>query len=551
MFTDARTIAPNSVLQADICIVGAGIAGISIAREFIGRHESVVLLEGGGLDFTKSLRDLPTVLRRHFLGEQALSRGKNAGQPYYPLRFTRVRAFGGSSRAWHEHRGLQARPLDAIDFEARDGLPEHGWPIDKAEIDPFYERAQQICGLGPFAYDTKTWETQGYGTPLPLDPRLAESVIFKFGTHSRFDRYKNDFARADNVNLVLHGTAVHLADNGERVDRVDCATLSGGRFGVRARTFILAAGAIETARLLLVSRDNQPEGIGNGRDLVGRCFMEHPDAAVGFLIPNPDLDRNAFRLYRQQPAGEHLTVEAMFRLSDAVLRRERLLNAVLRLRPTYSSGVAAAVQSAQVIRRSVHFGVPTPGLAKHALRAVLGAPRILRHYATWRSGHSPVIFGIDAMAEQAPAMSSRVKLARSRDRLGVPKTILDWRLATMDWSSIQRTMEIFGDAVREARVGTVISTVGAEQQRPAVFGNWHHLGTARMHYDPTRGVVDKHCRVHEMANLYVAGGAVFPTGGYANPSLTIVALALRLANHLKATPNAGAIASGVGSLISI
>lgn len=535
MFTDARSIATGSTLQADICIVGAGVAGISIAKEFIGRSESVVFLEGGGLEFTKSLRDLPTVLRRHSLGEQALTRGRNAGQSYYPLRFTRVRAFGGSSRAWHENRGVHARPLDAIDFATRESLPEHGWPIDRAQLDPFYERAQQVCGLGAFAYDAKTWEAQGYGPPLPLNPALVESVIFKFGRQSKFDRYEGDFARAKNVNLVLHATAVHLADRDGRIDRIDCATLSGNRFGVRARTFVLAAGAIETARLLLVSTDSQPAGIGNSRDLVGRCFMEHPDAAVGYLIPNPHLDQSAFRLYRHQDAGENLTVEAMFRLSDSTLRAEGLLNAVLRLRDTYHSGMAAAVQSAQVLRRSVHYGVATTGLARHALRAVLGAPQILRHYATWRSGREPKVFGIDVMAEQEPTTSSRVRLARHRDRLGVPVTILDWRLTSRDWSSIRRTVEIFGDAVREAGVGTVISTFETEKQPPAVFGNWHHLGTTRMHNDPARGVVDENCRVHDMANLYIAGGSVFPTGGYANPSLTIVALSLRLADHLKST----------------
>lgn len=543
MFTDARSLPAGSTLQADICIVGAGVAGISIAREFIGRSEKVVLLEGGGLEFTKSLRNLPTVLRRHFLGEQALTRGHNAGEPYYPLRFTRVRAFGGSSRAWHERRGVHARPLDAVDFETRDGLPEHGWPIDRAQLIPYYERAQEVCGLGPFAYEAKTWETQGYGAPLPLNPELVESVIFKFGRRSKFDRYEDDFARAGNVNLVLHATAVNLADEGGRVQRIDCATLTGNRFRVQARTFVVAAGAIETARLLLASRDSQPAGIGNNRDLVGRCFMEHPDAAVGYLIPHPELDRSAFRLYQHQPAGENLTVEAMFKLSDATLRKERLLNSVLRLQPTYQSGMTAAVRSAQVVRRSVHFGVPTPGLAKHALRSVLGAPQIIRHYATWRSGRPSEVFGIDVMAEQTPSTSSRVRLARRRDRLGVPTTILDWQLTNLDWDSIRRTVEIFGHAVREAGVGTVISTLEGKDYPPAVYGNWHHLGTTRMHCDPAHGVVNENCRVHEMTNLYIAGGSVFPTGGYANPSLTIVALSLRLADHLKSASNRRPIVS--------
>lgn len=533
MFTDARTIAAGAALRADICIVGAGIAGITIAREFIGRSASVVLVEGGGLEFTKSLRELPTVLRRHTLDEQALTGGRNAGQPYYPLRFTRVRAFGGSSRAWHEQRGVHARPLDAIDFSARDGLPEHGWPICREELEPYYERAQQVCALGPFAYDAETWEAQGYGAPLPLDRRLVRSVMLQFGRRSRFNRYEDELARAENVNLVLHATAVHLADKGGRVVRIDCATMSGKRFSVQARTFVVAAGAIETARLLLASTDSRPAGIGNSRDLLGRCFMEHPDAAVGYLIPDPQLDRNAFRLYQHQSAGKDVTVEAMFRLSESVLRSERLLNAVLRLRPTYRSGMTAAVQSAQVVRRSVHHGVATPGLARHALRSILGAPQIVRHYATWRSGRPSDVFGIDVMAEQAPTMSSRVRLARRRDRLGVPMTVLDWRLTSLDWDSIRRTMEIFGNAVRAAGVGTVISSLG--KTPPAVFGNWHHLGTTRMHRDPAHGVVDENCRVHEMDNLYIAGGSVFPTGGYANPSLTIVALSLRLADHLRST----------------
>ena len=390
-----------------------------------------------------------------------------------------------------------------------------------------------MCGLGPFAYDTETWEAEGYGAPLPLDPEVITSVMFQFGQNSKFNRYQDDFARAGNVNLVLHANAVHLADSGGRVERIDCATMSGNRFSVRARTFILTAGAIETARLLLVSRDSQNAGIGNSRDLVGRYFMEHPDVAAGYLIPDPKLDLSAFKMYEHQRAGEKFSIEAMFRLSDSVLRKERLLNAVLRLRPTYLTGMATAVQSAQVVRRSLHYGVATPGIARHVLRSILGAPQIIRHYASSRSGRPPEIFGIDVMAEQAPTMASRVRLARRRDRLGVPMTILDWQLANIDWHSIRRTLEIFGDAVRKAGLGTVISTLGADKHQAAVFGNWHHLGTTRMHHDPAHGVVDENGRVHEMTNLYVAGGSVLPTGGYANPSLTIVALSLRLADHLR------------------
>lgn len=533
VFSDARAVADGATLEADLCVLGSGVAGISIAREFIGRPQRVLLLEGGSLSFTKSLRELPTVLKRHTVGEQELARGANVGHAYYPLRFTRVRAFGGSSRAWHEGRGVHAHPLDAIDFEPREGFPDHGWPINRAELDPFYERAQGVCGLGPFAYDATTWSAEGYGEPLPLDPTMVRSEVFQFGQNSKFDRFEDVFAEADNVEVVLHANGVHLADTGGRLDRVECATLSGNRFNVRAKTFVIATGAIETARLLLVSTDSQPDGIGNAHGLVGRYFMEHPDAAVGYLIPDSHLDASDFRLYEHQSISEHQMVEAMFRLSDEALRHHRLLNGVLRLRPTYRSGMPDAVQSGRIVRRSVHHGVPMPGVAGHAGRAVAGAFPVLRHLATKRSPTQPDIFGIDIMAEQAPTATSRVRLGRRRDRLGVPVTVLDWQLTSVDLDSIRTTVDIFGESVREAGVGEVISSVGSGRRPLAVFGNWHHLGTTRMHRDPTHGVVDENCLVHGMSNMYIAGGSVFPTGGYANPVLTIVALSLRLADHIK------------------
>lgn len=536
MLTDGRFVAEGSTLEADICIVGAGVAGISLAMEFIGGSKKVVLLEGGGLSFTKSLRDLPSVARRHSVGEQALARGVNAGHAYYPLRFTRARAFGGSSGAWHEGRGIQARPLDSVDFEPRDRQPDRGWPFERSHLDPFYQRAQERCSLGPFIYDAADWEARGYGAPLPFDSEHVRSEIFQFGKDSKFDRYEPDLVNAENVTLVVQANAVHLGDSRGLVDRVDCATLSGNRFVVRARTFILAAGALETARLLLVSRDSQPNGIGNDRDLVGRYFMEHPDAAVGYLIPDPKLDREAFRLYGHQDVSESVTIEAEFRLSDAIQRDEQLLNAALRLRPTYRSAMASAVNSGQIVRRSVHYGVPTPRLMGHAARTVLGASQVIRHFANKRSGLLPDIFGIDVMAEQAPTWSSQVRLGRHRDRLGLPITVLDWQPTSSDFESIRRTVEIFADSVRTAGVGTVVSILEPGHPPPAVFGNWHHLGTTRMHPDPSRGVVDENCRVHGMTNLYVAGGSIFPTGGYANPSLTIAALSIRLADHLRSEP---------------
>jgi choline dehydrogenase-like flavoprotein len=532
MLADARTLPAGATCAADVCIVGAGVAGVTLAQQLCSTSSRVLVLESGGLSFTRSLRSLPTVLSRHLRGEQSLARGRNIGQPYYPLRFTRARALGGSSRAWASH-GLQAAPLDPVDFVARDGLPDHGWPFDRAALDPFYERAQRVCNLGPFEYDVGPWEQRGLGRRLPLDEAFVRSTMFQFGLDSAFDRYQAQFAAAGNVTLLSHATVTSIAvDRHGRVDHVRCATLGGNRFKVSADTVVLAAGAIENARLLLASNDVQRPGIGNEHDLVGRYFMEHPDLEVGVLIPAPELEPDVFRLYGSQTVEPQLNANAMLRLSDDVLQKEGLLNAVVRLRPTARSALDPAVGSARTLRRSLHHGVPTAGLATHAVRAVRGLGPVGRHGLATRSG-APDAFGLDIMAEQAPNPDSRVRLSGRRDRLGVPSTVLDWRLGDLDWRSIRRAVEVLADCVRDAGVGEVVSTLDRNPP-PAVYGNWHHLGTTRMHDDPARGVVDRHGRVHGVDNLYVSGGSVLPTGGYANPTLTIAALALRLADHLAA-----------------
>lgn len=532
MLRDARTLTTERTQRADICIVGAGVAGATLADALVDGPGRVVLLEGGGPEFTKSLRSLPTVLSRHLRGEQALARGRNVGQYYYPLRFTRARAVGGSSRAWAGH-GLQAAPLDSIDFAERDELTRTGWPFSRAVLEPYYERAQRICNLGPFEYDTTPWEARGLGHRLPLDAECVHSTMFQFGLDSSFDRFEPRLAAADNIDVLTHATVTRIAmDHAGRVLHVRCSTLAGQHFTVEADRFVLAAGAIENARLLLVSNDVQRRGIGNAHDLVGRFFMEHPDVEIGLLLPDPSLDADDLRLYQPQHVSPDLNAHAMLRLADQTLEKEGLLNSVIRLRPTYRSALDPAVRSARTVRRSLHHGVPTTGLASHMTQALRGGPALLRHQRAKRTD-APDAYSLDIMAEQEPNPLSRVRLHEThRDRLGVPLTVLDWRLTDRDWWSIRRTVEILGECVADAGLGHVVPTVDGRMP-PAVYGNWHHLGTTRMHADPQHGVIDEHGRVHTTENLYVAGGSVFPTGGYANPTLTIAALALRLADHLR------------------
>ncbi|HEU4616718.1 MAG TPA: FAD-dependent oxidoreductase, partial [Gammaproteobacteria bacterium] len=310
MIIDARGVAEGTRLDADVCIIGAGAAGITLARELAGGPLDVCLLESGGL--TPDART------------QALYEGKNVGWPYYSLDALRLRFFGGTTNHW----GGVCRPLDDIDFAARSWVPSSGWPFGKAELDPYYRRAHEVCQLGPYDYDVAAIEDASRQR-FHLDAARLETTMCQYSPPTRFGQvYREALERAPNVRTYLYANAVDLVpvESGRALSHVQAATLEGARFTVHARRFVLATGAIENARLLLASNGNRAGGLGNDHDLVGRFFMEHLSFPAGLLVPT--MPGAAFKLYTQHSAmrGGHGFGQAHLSLPEAVLRRERLLN---------------------------------------------------------------------------------------------------------------------------------------------------------------------------------------------------------------------------------
>lgn len=539
MIVDGRTVAPGARLEGDVCIIGSGTAGLTVARSLAATSRArIILLESGGLDFSTSLKTLPRIAKRHLRGEQSLAAGKNVGHPYYPLRLTRVRAFGGTERALRPNHGLQARPLDAVDFMQRAGVANSGWPISRHDLEPHYQRAQELCELGPYDYTAGRWETPERPA-LPLTGDSVETTVFQYRRHYDHTIALSELDHRPNVDIVLHASVTDLrsSESPSSLEEVTVRTLTGNTFAVAARVFVVAAGALETARLLLSSTSGFPAGIGNMHGLVGRFFMERIDLSLGYLVPaNPDLV-DQIGLYRpHESAGTH--IKAMLRLTDDTLSREGLLNAVIRMAPmSLRAAVSNGARSGRTIRRSIHHGVPItePGRQLAAVAREI-PPAVRRRVGSSEGG--AMVLALDTQAEQAPARESRIVLGDKRDALGLRQTQLDWRISDGDLASLEQTTAILDAAVRRSGLGHVESTLGPEWGRPAIFGNWHHLGTTRMHADPRKGVVDPNCRVHGTDNLYVAGGSVFTTGGVSNPVLTIVALSLRLADHLKSVVEA-------------
>ncbi|WP_448190946.1 GMC oxidoreductase [Azospirillum sp. sgz301742] len=539
MIVDARSLPNGAALDADICIVGAGAAGLTIARSMIGTPWKVALLESGGFDVDGRT--------------QMLYAGANVGLPYERLSTARSRYFGGSTNCW----GGFCRPFDPIDLEARPWVPHSGWPFGIEELTPYYDRAHAVLGLGHTAYTHPYWEQhlrpEGIGL-LPVDDDDVENRIAQICRQPRMsissDRLIKDAA---NVTCYLNANVLEFQTNDVAavVQRVQCATLSGTRFSVDARLFVLCCGGIENARLLLLSNKVQSAGLGNEHDLVGRYFTDHPRIkSTAIRLSDQKHHRRLYdmtlALSRRRMNIAHLPITAAMSPTSAAQRKLGLVNSRTYLVAQYhgeaSDGFRALHDVRMLLSNRRKFGT-TDGNTAAVLREAL--PRIATHlpnlaYALFDNLANPEwvarTFVLETIMEPLPNPDSRVTLGTERDELGLNQSHVDWRLTAQDRENYLRTHDLIHSAL--ARRGLIVpaaSPVDAADAWPErIAWCWHHMGTTRMHEDPKQGVVDARCRVHGIHNLYIGGSSTFPTMGSDHPTINLVALALRLSDELAA-----------------
>jgi choline dehydrogenase-like flavoprotein len=510
MFIDSTTLPDNALIKADICIIGAGAAGITLARDLAGGNRRIVVFESGGFDFSQET--------------QHLYDGEAVGQPITPINADRVRYFGGSTNHW----AGSCRPFDASDLE--------GWPFESTALEAYYRRAQEILQLGPFSYEPQDWATD-QTRPLDFGPAARfRTGVFQNSPPTRFGTvYRQDLAAANNVSVYLQANLNNIETNdpASAVSGIGLACLSGRRFRAHARHYVLAAGGIENPRLLLNADHVQKGGLGNGFDLVGRYFMDHAyvngAATIVFTDPHPKLGFYVLHPVRGQ-------MMQGFLVPTSELRREEGL-------PVFNLGISRgnppagdfAKESLLTVYRDLMSGHIPDHLGTHVANILAGVERRSQQLYYNITHTAPEYYTTTYSLGSAPDPQSRVTLIDTVDAIGLRRVKLDWRLPADFDRTLRRAHELLAQELGRNGLGRLHlnpSAVSSEATKNA-RNSHHHMGTTRMHTDPRQGVVDANCRVHGIANLFVAGSSVFPTYSFDDPTMTIVALALRLSDHLK------------------
>ena len=568
---DLRDLPLGTDLGAELCIAGAGIAGFGIALQFVDTDVRVVLVESGGNERDPAVEDLSEI--------------DSTGERRAPQDVTRARVVGGTSSLWSGRCGV----FDPIDYANRSWVTNSGWPISEQDVNPYYDRAGSMLGLGPSSYRGLPAYAVDDETRRPWDPKVFEPVVFQSSVHDREhtevvrsfvadgvegaehigvlqhagtpkpthfgEAYRAILDAAPNVVLLTNATVTEVLTENDAtaVTGVTVASLDGHQVRVNAAMVVLAGGGIDNARLLLASRGSDPRGVGNRHDTVGRYLTDHPFTTIASYRGrgSPALRRRLGHRWVDRSGTRHVySVGA--RLTAEFQRNEGLLNGAVHMVEWGHRGTALR-EAKEVVDQVRQLGIDRRSastLGAIAVRPHRLAVSAFDRYVLHRpSLTSPDRVDFGCVVEQVNDPDSRVTLSDRLDGLGMPRAAVHWKIADDEFQSMVRIADLFEAELRRLRFDLPDREPwrerGADQWRASVHDMAHPMGSTRMADDPNDGVVDRNLQVHGVRGLYVAGSSVFATSGYMNPTLMLLSLSLRLADHLRAAlrPGAAALAS--------
>ncbi len=512
-------------IETDLCIVGSGFAGLTLAHQFANTKTRVVIVESGRKErdpAADELNEMESVGAPRVMDQERL----------------RARVFGGTSQLWTGRCG----PLDDIDLERRDWVNLSDWPVAMRDLEGYFDRAAKLMKLGPAFFDERAWRVLNH-TGIERKPQASgmRNVFWQFSrptTRGRYLHVGRDFeTTANNVRVILGATVTRVdAANGQgQLAAVRVVSGSGDQRMIRAKAIVLAAGGIENPRLLLASRDGEGKSLGNQHDNVGRYLQDHPRCTLLTLEPK--------KSGRIQKEFGHYWVKKGSRLYDYqrglgvafdTQRRDKLLNSAAWLNVIPRGGSAKESVKRLLDRKSKNLG-------KDISAIVSGIPEVAgASFQRFAMRQSSVVKTDDVhftgMCEQVPDRDSRVTLGNKHDRFGMALPRVDWRISAEERATMRRLSRGLAAemAARGQKHYTLPEWVVSGRDQDAVFIDVAHpIGATRMSADPRTGVVDRECQIHDAPGIYIAGSSVFPTGGHVNPTMAIVALSLRLADRLK------------------
>lgn len=471
-------------ITADVCIVGAGPAGITLALELARTRPDwhIVLTEAGGPD---NATDQEKDIYKAELGE------KN----YSVLEFSRRRKLGGTTAHW----GGWSKPLDDTDYEDNLSWDVPAWPFGPAELAPYMASALEWLEIEGSEFDFSRLRDQylDYLLPTGPDTRLGKQ-LFRFSPPTRFgERYIYDLAAQDNLTCLLHANLFDLERQGDVIRAARVRPLEGDTVIVHATQFVLAMGGMESTRYLLNLRDERPtDGVGIYSDHLGRYFADHYGARPGSVLAPEEL-----KYHRFSGTDGKGPLMPVLTFSPAEIRTNQQHNACMML-------------SAESAEKSV--------LQNYGGSSAVG----FKPGNYWQ-------YRVQMIVEPRPNPASRITLTDERCALGLRRMKLDWQPHESDYQSAYELYRAFGDELDRTGLGRQqLSRENTAEVRSQVNGACHHLGATRMAANESDGVVDTNLKVYGSDNLYVASSSVFPRYGHSNPTLTIVALSVRLAQHL-------------------